>query len=278
MDASPFPRELYNIVIDHFRDDFPTLRSVSLVDRASANICQSHMFRQITLQTQRTHSRLVTATPCFKLHDILLSSPHLAIRIKELTVDNREPCNCDADENAYVTFVTKDPFLPAVLDALPHITCLRILLEDSLTWSRLPSKLRYSIGKTLGSGNLLNITMLALHDVPSSLFLASGRLDRLCLLDTSIEPDIDFDVHDRCQLENLDLIIDDPRELLDQPSPFDLTHLRRISISLGLSLRNHLQSLTMLLESNAGTLEYLGLHICRWNHVSTTVDGIDQHR
>ena len=265
MDAPPFPRELYDFVVDHFRDDFPTLRSISLVDRASANICQSHLFRQITLRTQRTRCRPVTGTPCFKLHDILLSSPRLATRIKELTVDNRESCDCDTDDNLYVTFVTKDPFLPSVLDALPHITCLRILL-DSSTWSSLPPKLSSSIEKTLASGSLLNITILSLHDVPLSLFLASNRLHRLCLLDTSIDPDIEFDVHDRCRLENLEIIIDDPTELLHQPSPFDLTHLRRISISLVFSLRKHLQCLTNLLESNAGTLEYLGLHICRLNH------------
>jgi hypothetical protein len=262
MDAPPFPRELYDIVINHFRDDLPTLRNISLVDRASANICQSHMFRQITLRTQRAQSRMADATPCFKLHDILLSSPHLATRIKDVTVDNREPCDSDTDQHPYVTYVTKDRFLPAVLNALPHIICLRILL-DSSTWSSLPSNLRSSIEKTFASGNLLNITILALHDVPLSLFLASSRLHRLCLLDTTIEPDIDFDVHDRCQVENLDLIIDDPRELLEQPSPFDFTHLQRISISLGLSFRKQLQSLTMLLENNAGTLEFLGLHICR---------------
>lgn len=259
MNASPFPRELYDIVVNHFHDDIPTLRNLALVDRASANICQSYIFHQITLRTQRTHNPS-TATPCFKLHEILLSSAHLAIRVKHLTVDDRESCDHDIDKYSHVSFVVEDEFLPFVLDALPQITCLRLLL-DSLTWSSFSPYLQSSVQKIFASDNLLNITMLALHDVPLSLFCANSRLHRLCLLDSTVDSDIESDVHDRCRLEILDLIVDDPTELLDQASPFDLTHLQRLSISLGLSLRNQLQSLTMLLEDNASTLEFLGLHI-----------------
>jgi hypothetical protein len=262
MDAAPFPRELYDIVINNFRDDIPTLKNVALVDRASANLCQSYIFHEITLRTQRTESTAITATPCYQLHNILLSSPHLATRIKDLTVDNREPCDHDSEKFPYVMFVDEDDFLPTVLDKLPNVASIRLLMDS--TWPTLPPRLQSSIERIFMSDNLRSITLLALHEVPLSLFRASRGLHRICWLDTSIVPDMDSNVDSRCQLETLELIIDDPAQLLGYPSPFDLTHLQRISIALGSSFRNHTQSLTTLFRNNIRTLEYLGLHICRW--------------
>ena len=262
MDPPRFPRELYNIVVNLLHDQVSTLKKVALVDRASANICQAYLFRQLTLRTRRMqHLDTVTATPCFKLYDILTSSPHLATRIKNLTVDNREPSEVDTDQYPFVALVVEDGFLPIVLHALSHITHLRLFL-DFLSWSSLSPSLKSSIQKTFASPNLLDITVVELNDIPLSLFCASSGLHRLCLLHTTFASDISLDVHDRHRLETLDLIADDPRQLLDQSSPFNLTHLRKISISLGLSFRIHVQSLNLLLENNASTLESLGLHIC----------------
>jgi hypothetical protein len=256
-----FPRELYDIVVNHCHADIPTLKNVALVDRASAHLCQSYLFRQVTLKTQRTQDPTpVTATPCFRLHDIILSSPHLATYIKGLTVDDREPSDYDSEKYPFVTFVADNKFLPAILDVLPYITCIKLLL-DSPTWLSLTLPLRFSIERAFTSRNLLDVTMLAIRDVPLFLFRKS-RLHRLCLLHTSIMPVFESDVPGGCQLETLDLIVDDPREILDQVTPFNLTHLQRISIAIGASLRNDLRSFTSLLENNSRTLNYLGLHIC----------------
>jgi hypothetical protein len=278
MNTLPFPRELYDIVINHFHDDIPTLKTIALVDRASANICQSYIFRQITLRTQGAQSPVVTETPCFKLHDILLASPHLATRVKDLTVDNRELYGYDPEKYPHVTLVTEDDFLPTVLDALPYITCIQLLLH-SPTWSSLTPRLQSSIERAFASDHLLSITVLALHDIPLSLFCASSGLNRLCLLDTTIEEsEVDSDTfNDHFQLGTLDLIVDDPRQLLDEASPFDLTNLQRCSIALGLSFRHDLQPFTMLLEDNADTLEYLGLHICRLTTLLSTVHDINHY-
>lgn len=271
MDAPSFPRELYDTVVNHFRDDISTLRNVALVDRASAKKCQAHIFRRVTLRTRRMQSPAdASATPCFKLHDILRTSPHLATHIKELTVDNRESGLEDAEIYPFVSFVADDDhLLPVILDILPHITCLKLLLDrDASTrvWSNMSPIFKSSVAKTLESENLRNITILGLHDVPLSLFRGSNRLNHLCLLDTTIISDIDFDARHqhRCRLATLDLIVDNPRQLIGIPSPFDLTHLQRISIAIGLALRQRLRSLTTLLEANSRTLEYLGLHICQF--------------
>jgi hypothetical protein len=258
-----FPREIYDTVVNLCHDDISTLKNVALVDRASAHICQSHIFRQVILQTQRTQTPTPdTATPCSRLHDILLSSPHLAMYVKDLTVDDRpgEPSDYDTEKYPFVTFVVDNKFLPAILDMLPYITCIQLLL-DSSAWLGLTLSLRFSIERAFASRNLLDVTLLAMRDVPLFLFRES-RLHRLCLLHTSIMSVFEPDIHGGCQLKTLDLIVDDPGEILDQGTPFNLTHLQRISIAIGVSLRNDLQPLTSLLKNNSRTLNYLGLHIC----------------
>ena len=266
--AIPFPRELYDLVTSNLRDDLSPLRNLSLVDRASADSCQVHLFRQVTLRSRRLQRPLPpTATPCSRLYQTLRSSPHLSARVKELCIDDRVP---DAGPRTtaphlsqFEYSVRKDKNLPRLLEALNHLTSLKLIFNYHQNWQNLPPSLRYSIQTTLSSANLVDLTIKSLQDFPLSTFRRCSGLNRLCLLNVILHPDIDeADIQERRSLESLAIILEDPQDLFEPTSPFDLSHLQEANIALSGASYDDFPFMASMLERTAHTLVFLGLHIC----------------
>jgi hypothetical protein len=134
------PQELFDIIIDNL-DDFPwTLHNCALVCHSWVHLSHRHLFHRIVLFPPRRSIRgSGDVSHCWRLHRLLLRSPHIATYIQELKV-------YEGQEEKREAWIGSDQTLPLVLGQLRDLTKIEF---RRLEWNTLPQDLRESICRAL---------------------------------------------------------------------------------------------------------------------------------
>jgi hypothetical protein len=129
------PQELFDIIIDNLNDCPRTLHNCALVCRSWVHLSRRHLFRRIVLYPPRCRG----LSHCWRLHRLLLRSPHIATYIQELKV-------YEGQEEKREAWIGSDQTLPLVMGLLRDLTKIEF---RRLEWSILPQDLRQSICRVL---------------------------------------------------------------------------------------------------------------------------------
>jgi len=135
------PQELFIIIIDNLNDCPWTLHDCALVCRSWVHLSHRHLFRRIVLFPPRRSISWGSGdvSPCWRLHRLLLRSPHIATYIQELKV-------YEGQEEKRKAWIGSDQTLPLVLGLLRDLAKMEF---RRLEWDIFPQDLRQSICRVL---------------------------------------------------------------------------------------------------------------------------------
>ncbi|KAJ7178248.1 hypothetical protein C8R46DRAFT_1329365 [Mycena filopes] len=161
----PVPQELIDIIVDNLHDDTshaPSLRSCALTARAFVRSAQIHIFQRVEIKPPR--DRIVPSpTPCQKLYDLLVSSPHIAPLVTNLSIVLAEPGSAYEREQQKVPWVMTGRTLALIL---PLLNLKRISLVENppanwnlqgkrcMSWNQLPRQLKSALTDVFSSPRL----------------------------------------------------------------------------------------------------------------------------
>jgi hypothetical protein len=148
----------------------------ALVCRSWVHFSHRHLFRYIVLLPPHHRYRgSVNVSHCRRLHNLLLSSPHIATYIQELKVYEGQ------------AWIGSDQMLPLVFSLLRDLTKIKF---RSLEWNKLPQDLRQSICWVLELSSMTSLEIersdFASMDNFSSLLSHAEGLTCLSLIEVSI--------------------------------------------------------------------------------------------
>ncbi|KAJ7178175.1 hypothetical protein C8R46DRAFT_1076042 [Mycena filopes] len=165
----PVPQELIDIIVDNLHDDIPSLKSCALTARAFVGSAQIHIFHRVEINPPRDRNS-ASPTPCQKLYNLLVSSPHIAPLVTDLSVvlvGSETSFECDAHglylNDRQVTWIMTGRTLALVL---PLLNLKRISIvengpadwnswgEFTMRWNILPRQLRSALTDVFSSPRL----------------------------------------------------------------------------------------------------------------------------
>ncbi|KAF7309435.1 hypothetical protein MIND_00314300 [Mycena indigotica] len=158
------PSELIETILDELRDDHTTLKSCSIAASALCTPSQRHLFRSIwvhranwqyyTVGQQALHRGVSTPSGTIRQAAAVLSdSPHLALYVKDLTIDLPDSANEDAP-------------LARILKAVGANLGRFVISGLVVRWSDLSPSLASALVDTLASQNLCSLHLLSVRGLP----------------------------------------------------------------------------------------------------------------
>ncbi|KAG6835500.1 hypothetical protein H0H93_000762 [Arthromyces matolae] len=179
-----FSNEILSIFIDHLQDDIPSLRKVSLVNKAFAVFCRPYIWRKIVLPPPLRRRTATNNTPCAKLSAILHAADSPAELVKDFCINNTK--NRDSE------ILSSDPNLPLVLNRLTKLTKFKVL---EMIWpTKMDDPLIKEIRQILRSPDL-NMATICASFFPTFVVGDCFCVQSLSLVGSSVlEPEQDSDV------------------------------------------------------------------------------------
>ncbi|KAJ7178217.1 hypothetical protein C8R46DRAFT_1076136 [Mycena filopes] len=164
------PQELIDVIVDNLHDDIPSLKSCALTARAFVGSAQTHIFQRVEINPPRDRDS-ASPTPCQNFHKLLISSPHIAPLVTDLSivlVGSETSFGWDEYTGEYlqdrqVTWIMAGRTLALVL---PLLDLKRISLiengpahwnsdgEFSMKWNGLPRQLKSALTDLFSSPRL----------------------------------------------------------------------------------------------------------------------------
>lgn len=201
------PPELLEEIIEYLRDSRETLKSCALSCRPLLLPSQKRLFSSVTIRGPRKLDMKWLGGPpdegCSskQLGDLLESSPHLAIFVRNLKIQDRRKYRARADRyhqvpNATKRWLREDTNLSRALSYLKNLHSFFLELSAFPYFDALPTATRLSIIGLIQSPSLKRLT---LRGVPPLLFKCNSNLRDVsidCLLSENPEPLSDIPQHD----------------------------------------------------------------------------------
>ncbi|KAJ7061794.1 hypothetical protein C8F01DRAFT_1138382 [Mycena amicta] len=174
------PFELITAIVDELSSDHPTLKSCCLVSSDFCGPSQRHLFRAIwvrranwqhyTIGQQALHRGVTTPSGTFRQADsILAKSPHLAVYVRDLTIDLPDS-------------VDEDVPLTRILEAVGGNLERFVVSGMRVKWQDLSDALASVVMDAIASSGLRRLHLLSLRDMPvDELYGAMKRVTALSI-------------------------------------------------------------------------------------------------
>ncbi|KAJ7061799.1 hypothetical protein C8F01DRAFT_1369251 [Mycena amicta] len=174
------PSELITAIVDELSSDHPTLKSCCLVSTDFCGPSQRHLFRAIwvrrpnwqhyTIGQQALHRGVTSLSGTFRQADsILAESPHLAVYVRDLTIDLPDS-------------VDEDVPLTRILEAVGGNLERFVVSGMRVRWQDLSEVLALAVLDAMASSGLRSLHLLSLRDMPvDALYGAMKRVKALSI-------------------------------------------------------------------------------------------------
>jgi hypothetical protein len=272
MSLLQLPIELLTELFEHLWDDHQALSACALACRRLQPVCQKVLFFQITLDMTAPRERLrVDRVP-------FTESPRLASYVVRLDIKIVGP------PRHWLSLKSLVPWAAA----LQNLKCLRDLRifgspRAQISWKKFYYPLQISVINVFRERRLTRVCLTNITDMPTAPFLNSSirqlSLSSVLWNDTR-ELSVSSVLRNDAQasetasvktpsLQSLNITLQDTQDshstidhLLSKISPFDLSELQSLRISVRFNIRreDHLIKIRKLLSQVAGTLKYLWIH------------------
>ncbi|KAJ7654292.1 hypothetical protein B0H17DRAFT_1214387 [Mycena rosella] len=255
------PHELIAAIVDELEDDRESLKACSMVATAFCPPSQRHLFRSMwlhranwqfyTVAQQAPHrGTSIPSGTIRRVSSLLSESPHLAIYVRDLTIDLPD----SADED-----VPLEQILQAVLN-LERFVISGLFVR----WGDLPLPLASAILDIFARPALERLHLLNMQGVPAPAVLRVLSFVRVLSIDHTTFAEEDEGSSESAwplsapRLHHLILSTSIPPTyaLMLSPRAPRLTHLKKVLLRVDISARPHAER---LLSSIADTLEELEL-------------------
>lgn len=263
MSLLQLPIELLTELFEYLWDDHQAVSACALTCRRLQPICQKALFFQITLDMAAPWAK-PCADPLSRLRRVpLKESPRLASYVVRLNI------------KIVPQYWHSFQFLMTCMVALQNLTCLRDLRilgspTAQISWIKFYYPVQISIMNVIRERPLTRVCVTNITGMPTAPFLGSSirQLSLSSVLWNDAQASETAPVKTP-SLQSLNITLQDTQDslstidhLLSENSPFDLSELQSLRISVRFNIRteHHLIKIRKLLSRVAGTLKYLWIH------------------
>ncbi|KAJ7111132.1 hypothetical protein C8R43DRAFT_1041594 [Mycena crocata] len=246
------PQEIIDIIVDSV-EDMATFKACSLVCWAFVPASRMHIFRAISLD-------MLNDAP-YKIYEMLLRSPHIALYVRDLTI-----------YRSHDTTLWMQPGspLPAVLSMLSHIKRFSLFACWG-NWEDAPATLQAAMHRVVSSGTLDRLHILTANNMPAA-FVNSALSIRIlsmfhCSMDTREDPRLIHlpETQESAAPEYLNLSLDSKTgkilEHMHAPGSTRFSNIRRLALNPLPNSINSASYLAGVLGAVESTLERLDLQV-----------------